>query len=120
DALEERVERLQHTDRFAGVAQAALAWAPAAVALSPVHPALAGTPFWLGADVAREEFLRVEEERLARRHALAALRHYLQARDACPLMGKPNVRLAANINRLDRAESASAYLERAKFLVPAD
>jgi O-antigen ligase/tetratricopeptide (TPR) repeat protein len=60
-------------------------------------------------------------ERDATRASLtAALRHYLRARDLCPLLAKPHVELAAHVNALEQADERAAYLERAKFLVPAE
>ena len=50
----------------------------------------------------------------------AALVHYVQARDLCPVMAKPHVRIAANHERFARADARIAYLERALSLVPWD
>jgi len=61
------------------------------------------------------------EMREARRNHLApALQAYLQARDACPLMAKPHVRLAANVQSLRQADPRSVYLDRAKRVVTND
>jgi tetratricopeptide (TPR) repeat protein len=58
--------------------------------------------------------------RLEREHLIPALSHYLQARGACPLMGQPHVRIAANIDSFERADLRTTYLDRAKLLVPWD
>jgi tetratricopeptide (TPR) repeat protein/O-antigen ligase len=77
--------------------------------------------------LAEAHFERYQAERardpegLSNSQALVtALRHYLIARDLCPLLSKPQVRLAALVDRLDHADSRTVYLERAKHLRPAD
>jgi O-antigen ligase len=50
----------------------------------------------------------------------AALRQYVRARDLCPLLGKPHLRLGAHASQLARAEPTSAYLARAQRLRPSD
>jgi tetratricopeptide (TPR) repeat protein len=54
------------------------------------------------------------------RHLLPALHHYLRARDLCPLRARPHLRIAGYAHTLERADSRSTYLERVKFLAPAD
>jgi O-antigen ligase len=54
---------------------------------------------------------------LTREHLVPALRHYLLARDLCPLLDKPHVRLAAHRDALPAAEPRAAYLKRAKRLL---
>lgn len=58
---------------------------------------------------------RWEEEQLG-----AALRHYLQARDRCPLLPMPQMRIGFYASSLAKADPRRAYFDRAKFLVPAD
>jgi tetratricopeptide (TPR) repeat protein len=60
------------------------------------------------------------EAELAREHMGPALRHYVQARDSCPLVSEAQVRLAAYVDFMVRADPPTEYLERAKRLVPAD
>ncbi len=67
-----------------------------------------------------DEQLAAESERLERRYLLPALRHYLAARDICPLFGEPQMRLAAFCELLERADPPQKYLARAKLLVPTD
>ncbi len=56
----------------------------------------------------------------ASKHLASALRHYCQARDLCPLMPEAHVRIAAYTEQLKSADSRTAYLERAKRLLPSD
>jgi tetratricopeptide (TPR) repeat protein len=56
----------------------------------------------------------------ARRYLTPALRHFLLARAACPLLAAPHVQLAALRDRLGRADPRRAYLERATRLRPSD
>jgi O-antigen ligase/tetratricopeptide (TPR) repeat protein len=62
----------------------------------------------------------VAEEGSADSHLAPALRHYLRARNACPLLSGPHVGIAANWKGLQKAEPASAYLRRATRLRPWD
>jgi O-antigen ligase len=81
---------------------------------------LARVPAWLAAAAWRERLFRRDVDGAARRHLVPALRHYLLARDACPLLAKPQVRLAAHVGLLEGADPRSAYLARAGFLAPFD
>jgi tetratricopeptide (TPR) repeat protein len=67
-----------------------------------------------------DEAITAERERLTRVHLVPALRHYLRARDLCPLLGQPHLRIAENVQSLDSADPATAYLDRAKLLIPFD
>jgi O-antigen ligase len=53
-------------------------------------------------------------------HVVSALRHFVHARDLCPLLPLPHVRIAAHVETFDRADPRSAYLARAKLVAPAD
>jgi O-antigen ligase/tetratricopeptide (TPR) repeat protein len=61
----------------------------------------------------RERQLENELERLDLR---PALQHYLLARDLCPLLVRPHLRLAAHQELLTNGDSQQQYWERAKFL----
>jgi tetratricopeptide (TPR) repeat protein len=101
----------------AAAGRAVLAYAP----LSPVAPpAVAATAAWLGSRAAQQESDRKTDEELAHRYLSPALRHYLRARDSCPLLVPPQVQLAALRGRLDRADARRVYLERAARLRPSD
>jgi O-antigen ligase/tetratricopeptide (TPR) repeat protein len=50
----------------------------------------------------------------------AALTHFLQARDLCPLLGTCHVRLASYAATMARADTPDVYLRRAARLMPAD
>ena len=56
----------------------------------------------------------------AQRHLVRALAHFLQARDLCPIMALPHVRLAANVDEFERADPRRVYMKRAQHLAPAD
>jgi tetratricopeptide (TPR) repeat protein len=49
-----------------------------------------------------------------------ALEHYLAARDLCPLLPVPHLRIAQDVGKLQVADPMSSYLARAKTLAPAD
>jgi tetratricopeptide (TPR) repeat protein len=51
---------------------------------------------------------------------LPALRHYRRARDLCPLLPVPQVRLATFAEYFTRAEPRQTYLDRVKRLRPSD
>jgi O-antigen ligase/tetratricopeptide (TPR) repeat protein len=63
----------------------------------------------------------VEQQReIARQHLVPALRAYLEARDLCPLLSRPQIRIAANLPYFAKAEPRTVYLDRAKRLVTND
>jgi tetratricopeptide (TPR) repeat protein len=111
DRFKERRQQLTASGRFADATQAVLA---------PTAPALASAPSWLVASAAREAAWKNDEQQLARTYLLPALGHSFQARDLCPLMARPQMRIAAHVARLERADPCSAYLGRAKRLRPSD
>jgi tetratricopeptide (TPR) repeat protein len=53
-------------------------------------------------------------------HLTDALRHYIRARDLCPLLAKAHVRIAAHLEALGRAGPREDYLRRAQSLLPLD
>jgi O-antigen ligase/tetratricopeptide (TPR) repeat protein len=61
---------------------------------------------------------RGERGDLARSCLVPGLRHYLEARDLCPLMAKPHVRIGASVEWFQRADPRSVYLRRAKLALP--
>jgi O-antigen ligase/tetratricopeptide (TPR) repeat protein len=63
---------------------------------------------------ARERNRAGEEAELAPRYLVPALRHYLHARDLCPLIAKTHVRIAAGVEWFEKADPRSEYLRRAK------
>lgn len=64
--------------------------------------------------------VRSERHRLQLRFLLPALRHYIQARDLNPLLARAQLRLAANAQYLEKADSILSYLDRAKLLITND
>jgi O-antigen ligase/tetratricopeptide (TPR) repeat protein len=85
-----------------------------------LHAAVLGATSWKFPTAANEQSGSALQAAWGRKHLVPALRHYLLARDLCPLLDKPHVRLAANVDRLARAEPRQAYLDRAKRLLTAD
>jgi O-antigen ligase/tetratricopeptide (TPR) repeat protein len=64
--------------------------------------------------------LNLLREDLTREHLVPALRHLLLARDLCPLRLEPHMQLAAFAEKLEKGDPRSAYLGRAKLVVPND
>jgi O-antigen ligase len=119
DAYEEATERLDQENQLANLAGAILAAAPPGPA--PALPTIVAATSFLEADAAVRAGHRADaDQQLTRNHRIPALRHFLHARDDCPLMAKPQVRLAANVAVFERADARTVYLRRAQFLCPAD
>jgi tetratricopeptide (TPR) repeat protein len=90
---------------------------PAATALVP--PAWAVPSGWTGS-IAWETAVAAEKKQAFQRHMVPALQRYLLARDLCPLLSKPQIRLAASVPYLAKADPALAYVDRAKRVVTND
>jgi hypothetical protein len=60
------------------------------------------------------------ESALKRNYLVPAMRHYLVARDLCPLLGIPHLQLANLASEMSQADPSNRYLERAKQLIPFD
>ncbi len=60
------------------------------------------------------------EADLVQRYRVPALRAFLNARRACPVFTEPHLALATYHSLLEQAEPRAAYLERVKYLAPAD
>jgi tetratricopeptide (TPR) repeat protein len=69
---------------------------------------------------ARQELAEAEEERLGRQHLLPAVRHWLLARDLCPLLSEAHLSLAWYAGRFTEADPPALYLERATLAAPHD
>jgi tetratricopeptide (TPR) repeat protein len=61
-----------------------------------------------------------DEEQRTRQHLLPALKHFLRARDLCPVLPEPHRCLARSVDLLGRADTRLAYLERVRLLLPRD
>ncbi len=86
-----------------------------------LHVEVAQAHLSLGDEIRSDPTLDPQERQQAwREHQGNALRHFLLARDLCPLLTLPHVRIAANRDSLSRADDRGVYLARAKFLAPAD
>jgi O-antigen ligase len=107
-------EGLDEMARVGDATQTALAGTPGAFAAPVAAPALAAG--W----ALREQVRGGAEGRLFRDQWVPAVRHFLKARDLCPLLGKPQIRLAGNCDRLARADRPGAYLDRAKMVLTSD
>jgi tetratricopeptide (TPR) repeat protein len=55
---------------------------------------------------------------MARRHLVPALKHFLLARNLCPVLPDPHRFIADSVENLERADSRVTYLERVRLLVP--
>jgi O-antigen ligase/tetratricopeptide (TPR) repeat protein len=90
--------------------------------LAPAGPssALTAFPAWTAAARARQLHFRRREQALAGKYLAPALRAYLRARDLCPLLADPHLRIALHLPHFERAEPRAAYLERVKTLAPDD
>ena len=101
-----------------------LALLDAAVRADPenarVRFALAQTHFDLYERKSGQSEQPTELEALKKEHLLPALQHTLVARDLCPLMAVPHVRLAAHVREFDVVDSRQAYIQRAKRVAPSD
>jgi tetratricopeptide (TPR) repeat protein len=51
---------------------------------------------------------------------LSGLQHLLLARDLCPCIAGPQIRIAANLEEFEHSDPKQSYLDRAKMLAPAD
>jgi O-antigen ligase/tetratricopeptide (TPR) repeat protein len=75
---------------------------------------------WLLGDAAQRERSRPEQKQLIREYVHPSLRHYLNARNRCPLLSEPHLVLSMHVKMLDEADSRQAYLERVKLLSGGD
>lgn len=89
-----------------------------ALAAPGAGPPAAATGVWALGLEARRAFVRPEEAGLRRELLTPALRDYLQARDACPVLGTAHLGLAAFADELTRAGGQDDYLRRAQVLAP--
>jgi tetratricopeptide (TPR) repeat protein len=116
--FEERQAQLARGRQEVEAAQLVLNGAPA----SPQNALAQGWYAPRGAIAGAAWDAAVQKDRVenARQHLVPALQAYLQARDVCPLMAEPHVRLAANAPYLQKADPRTAYLDRAKRIVTND
>jgi tetratricopeptide (TPR) repeat protein len=84
-----------------------------------VAPAWALPSGWTGS-ITWETAVASEKKEAFRKHMVPALQRYLLARDLCPLLSKPQIRLAASVPYLAKADPALAYVNRAKRVVTND
>jgi O-antigen ligase/tetratricopeptide (TPR) repeat protein len=119
DAFEEETGRVQEEGKLLEFGRTVGALTASGTAAGPAGAALALAPTGLGLSALRPAAVTRGEE-AAHRHLVPALRHLLRARDLCPLLPQPHVRLAANVRVLARADSRLTYLERALFVARTD
>jgi tetratricopeptide (TPR) repeat protein len=60
--------------------------------------------------------ITAREQELENSYLKPALHYFLNARDLCPLLGKPHARLAAHVDLLTSGDSGSQYMERVRYL----
>lgn len=89
------------------------------LAAAPV-PGWPSPPMVFTATAAQAPAFRLESARedLVRHQLVGSLRHYLVARDLCPLAAKPHVQIAANLDGFAHADARSDYIRRAKQALP--
>jgi O-antigen ligase/tetratricopeptide (TPR) repeat protein len=100
------------------VSQFVLSFSPSAA--SAFVPPVWAVPSGLTGSLAWETAVAAEKKEAFRRHMVPALQRYLLARDLCPLLSKPQIRLAASVPYLAKADPALAYVDRAKRVVTND
>jgi tetratricopeptide (TPR) repeat protein len=120
DLYEMLTRRLQDREWTITGVGAILGLAPGAAGAGVAGDPWTATLPWLAAANAREVRARRVEKGLADQYRAPALRHYLLARDACPVMPKPHLGIARYAAGLEKANPPGAYLERAKFLSPGE
>ncbi len=118
DAYAHRIAEIDQSRAAAGYAQLILSANPLAAppaALPPVAlaPRLVGTPAW-------EKPFDPERAKANRAWLYPALLHFVHARDVCPLLAEPNIRIASYRPHFVKADPRSAYLARAKLLIAND
>jgi O-antigen ligase len=119
DLFERHLEGVRKRLLFDDVFQLLTAAAPQGFLPGPGATAR-WVPFWLANAESRRSLFKAEEERWAAQQLVPALRHYLRARDLCPLLVTPNLKLAAYGHVLAQADPPERYLARAKRLAPGD
>jgi O-antigen ligase len=77
-----------------------------------------GAAALVGAGAVRDE--AAADPRLREAYVRPALREMIRARDLCPLLAKPHMRLAAYAPALARSDPPEAYWARARRLAPFD
>jgi tetratricopeptide (TPR) repeat protein len=118
-AVEAASQEAQLASRVSDPVQAVLLAAPLPAETFGSRIARASVPFnVLGGMVA--DSLQGREEELSRRHLVPGLQHCLLARDLCPLLAPPQVKLADYADKLAAGDARRDYLRRAKALVPFD
>jgi O-antigen ligase len=118
--FESEQERLARGGQLTDAVEVLATLATAGMCPSALDPALAGVTSWQARRSAREMLARGTKARLSRAYLLPALRHFVVARDLCPLLAEPHVRIGVLANYFGRAEPSSVYLNRARWLVPFD
>lgn len=83
-------------------------------------PGAALATSWMAPDEVTRQWAETWQHGLDEQDFVPALKGYLLARDLCPLLEVPNVRLATNAGRLQSGDLSSAYLTRAVRLSPSD
>jgi tetratricopeptide (TPR) repeat protein len=120
DVYRDRRNELLDAARSMDGSQAVAELALAAVPPSAASPLLVASSAQRLAESAEKEITPDEEAPLVGRHLLPALRHFIQARDLCPLLPEPHRCLADHADKLHRGDRRLAYLERAAWVVPSD
>jgi O-antigen ligase len=116
NTFEQQLEKSAFTARLCQAAQAVLVPVQGAVAA----PVPSGLSAFFAVGTFGQQELKKEEECQLRTHGVKGLRHYLRARDLCPLMNRPHLRLAVCRNWLVAGDEPGVYLDRAKLVLASD
>jgi tetratricopeptide (TPR) repeat protein len=100
--------------------QAVLALGGLAVPGAGAEPALALLTTRLMPAIAEKERTKEETRPLVSQFLQPAVREYTRARDLCPLLPQPHLRLAANVEQVENTEPRDVHLNRAKLVRPSD
>jgi O-antigen ligase/tetratricopeptide (TPR) repeat protein len=118
-AVEERKRQIVRQLLVREAAEAVAGFAPSVGAGQAVHPILTQLAGSVVAAQGREQRLESQAEGYAA-HVSSALREFVRARNANPLLSAPQLHLATHSHELARADSSLAYLDRAKWTAPGD
>jgi tetratricopeptide (TPR) repeat protein len=113
DAFEREEEKLALQDRM-GQAMEGVGGIACNLLGNPAPPYLT----WTTDLVARAALAPQAQAKARKDYLQPALRYFIRARNLCPLLGRPHVRLATYAATMARADSKDEYLRRAVRLLP--
>ena len=63
-----------------------------------------------------QRYIAARDAEFDRSYLAPSLRHFIAARDLCPLLGKPHARLAAHKDLVPVGDSSEQYMDRVRYL----